>query len=94
VDALCQSGKAWHDQSVSNYAPVGGWTGAQDYVVRNSNGITEHVHVIGDTGQFATPTRATGVFAVAVALSQSGRKIDTCQTGIVRWTARLAHARA
>ncbi len=85
--ASCQSGKIWADQSDSAYSPLSGWTGASDYVTPNANGIVEHVHVVQDTGHLTSPTRASGVFNLSIALFQNGRKIDTCTTGTVRWAA-------
>lgn len=89
--AQCRSGKEWDDHALSPYAPLSGWTGdGRDYVTANANGITEHVHVIEDTGHFTTPTRATGVFSLSVVLDENGRQIDTCETGTIHWTARAS----
>lgn len=72
-------------------ARFSGWTAdGPDYVTANSNGITEHVHVIEDTGHFTTPTRAAVVFSLSVVLDQNGRQIDTCDTGTIHWTARAS----
>jgi hypothetical protein len=54
--AQCRSGKEWDDHALPAYSPISGWTGAQDYVTANLNGITKHVHVIADNGHFTTPT--------------------------------------
>jgi hypothetical protein len=88
--AQCRSGKEWADHALSPYAPLTGWTGANDYVTANVNGITEHVHVIADTGHFTAPTRATGVFSLSVVLDEHGRQIDTCKTGMIHWVARAS----
>jgi len=88
--AQCRSGKEWDDHALSGYAPLSGWTGAQDYVTANVNGISEHVHVIADTGHFTTPTRAAGVFSLSVVLDENNRPIDTCKTGTIHWTARAS----
>lgn len=85
--APCRSGKEWDDHAFSAYAPLSGWTGAHDYVTANVNGITDRVHIIKDTGQFTSPTRASGVFSLSMTLDLNGRQIDTCQTGTVQWTA-------
>lgn len=85
--ASCHSGKELDDQVSSSYAPISGWTGSEDYVTGGPNGITEHVHVIEDTGTFTRPTRAAGAFSLSLVLYQNGRKIDTCKTGTVRWSA-------
>ena len=87
--ARCRSGKEWDDHALSPYVPLSHWTLAgQDYVTANVNGITEHVHVIEDTGHFIRTTRAAGVFGLSVVLDENGRHIDTCETGTIRWTAR------
>jgi hypothetical protein len=88
--ALCRSGKEWDDHALSAYIPISGWTGAHDYVITNSNGITEHVHVIADTGHFITPTRAAGIFSLSLVLNENGREIDTCKTGTIHWVARAS----
>jgi hypothetical protein len=88
--AQCKSGKEWDDHALSAYSPVSGWTGAQDYVTANLKGITEHVHVIADSGHFTSPTQAAGVFSLSVVLDEIGRQIDTCKTGTIHWTARQA----
>lgn len=85
--AQCRSGREWDDNALSAYIPVSGWTGADDYVTANANGITEHVHVIADTGHFTSSTRAAGVFSLSVVLDENGRQIDTCETGTIHWTA-------
>lgn len=89
--AQCLSGKEWDDHALSPYAPLSGWTGdRQNYATANVNGITEHVHVIEDTGHFTSPTRAAGVFSLSVVLDENGREIDSCKTGTIHWTARAS----
>ncbi len=88
--ASCRSGKEWDDHALSAYIPVSGWTGGQDYVTTNVSGITEHVHVIADTGHFTSPARAAGVFSLSVVLDENGQEIDTCNTGTIHWTARAS----
>jgi hypothetical protein len=89
--AQCRSGEEWDDHALSPYAPLSGWTGnGQDYVTANVNGFTEHVHVIEDTGYFTSPARAAGVFSLSVVLDEDGRRIDTCKTGTIHWTARAS----
>jgi hypothetical protein len=89
--AQCRSGKEWDDHALSAYAPLSGWTqAAQDYATGNVNGITEHVHVIEDTGHFTSPTRAAGVLSLSVVLDENGRRIDTCKTGAIHWIARAS----
>jgi hypothetical protein len=74
---------------LSPHAPLSGWNlDGHDYVTANVNGITEHVHLIQDTGHFTTPTRAAGVFSLSVVLNENGRQIDACRTGTIHWTAR------
>jgi hypothetical protein len=92
--ATCRSGKEWDDHSFSPDAPLTGCTfDGDDYVTANVHGITERVHVIEDNGHFTTPTRAAGVFSLAVVLDENGRQIDTCETGTVHCTARASEAR-
>jgi hypothetical protein len=87
--AQCRSGKEWDDGALSPYIPLSSWTlDGQDYVTANVNGITEHVHVIEDNGHFTAPTRAAGVFSLFVVLDEHGRRIDTCTTATIHWTAR------
>ena len=76
--------------ALSAYIAISGWTGGHDYVTANANGITEHVHVIADTGHFPSPTRAVGVFRLSVVLDENGREIDTCKTGTIDWAARAS----
>jgi hypothetical protein len=45
------------------------------------------VHTITDTGSFRDSQTAVGVLSLSVTVTQNGRTIDHCTTGVLHWIA-------
>lgn len=61
----------------------GSYTGHLPY----GPGLVGHFRVLQNSGHFQTQRRAAGVFRLRLAIYHGGRRIDSCETPRIVWTA-------
>jgi hypothetical protein len=66
----------------------GSWTSTGSYFHRipSAPGYTAHVRIVESSGHFIDLRHARGTFHIKVQVLHNGRRVDTCDTGLVRWS--------
>ncbi|MDQ6851723.1 MAG: hypothetical protein M3070_17645 [Actinomycetota bacterium] len=67
----------------------GRWSNSGRYTAKlpYAKGMTGQFHVITNSVRFVTPDRARGTWRLKAVLYINAKRIDTCDTGRVTWTA-------